>query len=241
MNVSKVDLCILTAILSLISLSSIPFTSAAEIEPTYDIAVSLAPLAGIVDSIGGVYVQSDILLPEGAEPHAAELPTESIEIASEADLLVLTGHFQWESDLAEQVDVPFITMHDELALTNFEDFGARLSPFPGDHEGEQNHDHNGNPHSWWLLPSNAIAIANATRVALAVLDDSLSDYLDVMFDDFVSDVDGFEKLVESMDQTYHFSNMKAIAVFPAEAYVAEAFDIETVAYLQEENVQISGQ
>jgi ABC-type Zn uptake system ZnuABC Zn-binding protein ZnuA len=43
-----------------------------------------------------------------------------------------------------------------------------------------------------------------------------------------------------MDEDYDFSSMKAIVVYPAEAYVAEAFDIETVAYLQEGSVQISG-
>jgi ABC-type Zn uptake system ZnuABC Zn-binding protein ZnuA len=239
MNVSKVKFNISLIIISLSISSCLSLTSAADIEPSYSIAVSIAPLAGLVDSVGGAYVESSILLSEGTEPHAAELPTQSVEIASTADLLVFTGHFQWELDLADQTDVPFITLHEDQALVNFEDYGAKLSPLPGNHDDEQ--DHEGNPHAWWLLPSNAIAVANATRVALISLDSSLSDYFNAMFDDFCSDVESFNDLVQSMDQTYYFSDMKAVVVFPAEAYVAETFGIEAVAYLQEESVQISGQ
>lgn len=241
-----VNLFLLVAVFSLSVFNSIPIVHA-ELDPVYSVGVSIAPLAGIVERVGGAYVETFILLPEGIEPHSAQLPTESVDAASNADLLVFTGHFPWEEDLAEQVDVPFITMDNEHALANYEDYGARLSSMPGDHEENQgllsqdNHEHDGNPHAWWLLPTNAIAIANTTQVAFITLDDTLSDYWSAMFSDFVNDVEGFNNLVESEDEAYSFSDMRAIVIFPAEAYVAEAFGIEVVAVLQEESVQISGQ
>jgi ABC-type Zn uptake system ZnuABC Zn-binding protein ZnuA len=132
-------------------------------------------------------------------------------------------------------------MENESALASYHDFGAELSPLPGEeHEEVQGHEHDGNPHAWWLLPSNAIAISNATREALTILDSTYSEFWEASFDAFVEDVMAFESLVNEMDDTYHFSDMKAVVVFPAEAYVAEAFGIEPVAYLQEESVQISG-
>jgi ABC-type Zn uptake system ZnuABC Zn-binding protein ZnuA len=239
MHENREKLILLMCLLSLGFFNAVPIAYA-DVEPTYSVAVSIAPLAGIVERVGGAHVETFILLPEGVEPHAAQLPTESVEAANNADLLVFTGHFSWEENLADQVEVPFITMDDENALANYEDYGARLSPMPGHREAE-NHDHDGNPHAWWLLPSNAIAIANTTRIALTILDDESADYWSVLFSDFVSDVESFNNLVESMDKSYEFSSMTAIVVFPAEAYIAEAFGIETVAFLQEENVQISGQ
>ena len=245
MRITKVFLLVSLVSLSIFGIIPVAY---AELDPVYSIGVSVAPLAGIADRVGGAYVETFILLPEGVEPHAAQLPTESVEAASNADLLVFTGHFPWEEDLAEQVNVPFITMDDENALANYVDFGARYSPLPGHHEEDHStlsqdndHDHDGNPHAWWLLPSNAIAIANTTRAAMNILTDSLLDYWNTMFNDFVNDVESFNNLVESMDGSYSFSSMKAVIVFPAEAYVAEAFGIETVAYLQEGSVQISGQ
>lgn len=238
---------LLVALFSISMLSIIPLADA-DLTPTYSVGVSIAPLAGMVERVGGAHVETFILLPEGVEPHAAQLPTESVDAASNADLLVFTGHFPWEEDLVEQVEVPFITMNDENALANYMDYGAKLSPIPGYHDEEhnegalsQNHENDGNPHAWWLLPTNAIAIANTTRVALFTLADTLSDYWNAMFSNFVNDVRSLIDLVKSMDEDYEFSSMKAIVVFPAEAYVAEAFGIETVAYLQEGSVQISGQ
>ncbi len=209
------------------------------------IGVSIAPLAGMVRAVGGPYAETFIILPEGVEPHASQLPTEAVIEAEDADLLVFTGHFPWEEDLASQVNVPFITLDDENAMENYHDFGAELSQFPGEDSHDHNtaqdeHDHDGNPHAWWLLPKNAIAIANATRAALTSLNSTFTDFWADSFDEFVKDVDALKALVASQDDTYHFSDMSAVVVFPAEAYVAEAFGIEVIAYLQEGSVQISG-
>ena len=135
-------------------------------------------------------------------------------------------------------------MENESALARYHDYGAELSPLPGMNDQQnasaQDHIHEGNPHGWWLLPSNAIAIANATRVAFTLLNSTNADYWQSSFDLFVERVTSFDNLVESTDQDYHFSNMKAVVVSPAEAYVAETFGIDAVAYLQQESVQISG-
>ncbi|TFG32110.1 hypothetical protein EU527_10920 [Candidatus Thorarchaeota archaeon] len=212
--------------------------------PLFKVGVSIAPLAGMVKAVGGVYVETFVILPEGTEPHAAQLPTQAILDAQEADLLVLTGHFPWEEDLVLQVAVDFITMDNESALASYHDFGARYSPMPGEehvelHSSAQEHEHVGNPHGWWLLPENAIAIANATRVAFSILNSTYSSYWETSFQQFVDDINAFQDLVISLDETYHFSTMKAVVIFPAEAYIAEAFGIEAVAYLQEGSVQIS--
>ncbi|MFW9799086.1 MAG: metal ABC transporter solute-binding protein, Zn/Mn family, partial [Candidatus Thorarchaeota archaeon] len=161
MRSSRYSLLVLLCSISLVAV--IPVTPAQAASPI-KVAASIEPLAGLVEEVGGIHVELSILLPEGIEPHAATLPPQAVTDAQAADLLVLTGHFPWETDLISQVSTPYITMDDLSALENYEDYGARLSEMPGQHaEGGAFHiaqqDHEGNPHGWWLLPVNAIAIA----------------------------------------------------------------------------------
>lgn len=222
-------------------LSGISGTAKAETSPSYSVAVSVAPLSGIVRGIGGPYVETSILLSEGVEPHAFTVTPEVIGMAGNASLLVFTGHYEWEKTLAAETTTPFITMDDSSALENYEDYGAEFSPFPGEnHEDGDEHHHDGNPHAWWLLPSNAIAIANATRAALSTLNASMADVWNTGFEHFLSEIEDLQDLIEEADDEYHFSTMKAIVVYPAEAYVAEAFCIEVVAVLINEGQTISG-
>ena len=211
-----------------------PFAKA-QSEPILRVAVSLDSLGGIVNAVGQDNVDIAVLLPEGVEPHAAQLPQSAIESASSADLLVVTGHFPWEVDLANQTGTPFISLED------YEEFGAELSPLPGNHEGEGDEHGEGNLHSYWLLPKNAIAIANATQAAFSNLAPVYTDTWQSAFENFVEEVEEFNELVSGFDSENHFSDLTAIAIFPAEAYVAEAFGIEVKAVLQEgDNIFIAG-
>ncbi|MHA2379194.1 MAG: metal ABC transporter substrate-binding protein [Candidatus Thorarchaeota archaeon] len=222
----------------------VPFTRAQE-AGSIKVAASIEPLAGLVGEVGGTHVQTSVLLPEGIEPHAATLPPQAVTDAEAADLLVLTGHFPWEQDLVSQVSTPYIALDDVSALENYEDYGARLSEMPGAHaEGGvltiAQHDHEGNPHGWWLLPTNALAIANTTRAALTYLNSTLSFSWEANFERFALAVESLAQLVTETDETFGFSSMHAVVVSPAEAYVAEAFGIEVEAVLQVEEVLVSG-
>jgi ABC-type Zn uptake system ZnuABC Zn-binding protein ZnuA len=233
---------ILLLVLSLIGTGGI-FVAKSRMQTSITVAVTLAPFEGIVRSVGNVQIDSTVLLTEGVEPHSFNVDPSIISAAQNADLLVLSGHFPWEDDLADATSTPFITMNDDSALASYEDYGAALSEMPGSHPAEstlsQDTHEEGNPHSWWLLPTNAIAVANATRVALGVLNSSLSGFWNANFDEFVAEVASLESLIESQDEAFSFSNMHAIVVFPAEAYVAEAFGIEVEAVLMEEGLTIS--
>ncbi|MFX1602705.1 MAG: metal ABC transporter substrate-binding protein [Promethearchaeota archaeon] len=224
--------------------TAVPSTSA-QVATSVKVAASIEPLAGLVGEVGGIHVQTSVLLPEGIEPHAATLPPQAVADAEAADLLVLSGHFPWEQDLVAQVSTPYITLDDVSALENYEDYGARLSDMPGTHEEAgilvaAQHDHEGNPHGWWLLPTNAVAIANATRAALTYLNATLSSVWEANFEKFVLAVDSLMHLIAQTDETSHFTSMHAVVVSPAEAYVAEAFGIQVEAVLQVEEVLVSG-
>lgn len=202
------------------------------------IGVSVSSLAGIVQVIGGSRYNTTVLLEQETEPHAFSITPEIIASANAADLLVFTGHFHWEEELANLTSTPYITFHSDGAMENYEEYGAEYSPMPGEELEEQ--DHQGNPHGFWLLPENALAVANATRAALTTLNSSLSDEWNTNFMVFEESIRELKDKIESLDDMYGFSDMHAVVAFPAEAYVAKAFGITTDAVLQIEETTISG-
>ena len=212
----------------------------AQVQPVHNVAVSVASLAGIVEEIGGPLVSISILLEQETEPHAFTVTPQLIAIADAADLLVFTGHFHWEEELANQTSTPFVTFHSISAWENYEDYGAEFSPIPGEDEIESEHEHDGNPHAYWLLPKNAMAIANVTRAALTILNSTLTDSWNTNFLSFVEKMDNLQQLITELDEIHEFSQLRAIVVTPAEAYVAEAFGIQCDAVLQVDDITISG-
>ncbi len=225
-----------------LALSGITLEVHAQITPTRSVAVSVSSLAGIVQEVGGSYYNTTVLLDQETEPHAFTVTPEIIATADAADLLVFTGHFHWEEELANLTSTPFITFHDDNAWENYEEYGAEYSPMPGGEVEEEGgeHDHEGNPHAFWLLPTNALAIANATRAALSTLNVTMSNQWTMNFDMFAESIHELEELIDSLDDVYGFSEMHAVVVTPAEAYVAEAFGITSDAVLQIEAITISG-
>ncbi|MBE0526042.1 MAG: zinc ABC transporter substrate-binding protein, partial [Candidatus Thorarchaeota archaeon] len=83
----------------------------AQVQPVHNVAVSVASLAGIVEEVGGSLVNTSILLEQEIDPHAFTFTPQILAIAEAADLLVFTGHFHWEEELANQTSTPFITFH----------------------------------------------------------------------------------------------------------------------------------
>ena len=236
MKHKKATLLLLLLLLVPLVLSNTTVQVQAEVQPIHVVAVSVPSLAGIVEEIGGPLVRVSVLLEQQTDPHSFTVTPAIIAAAEAADILVFTGHFHWEQDIANQTAKPFISFHDEDAWERYEDFGAALSPLPGGIEFEGT---NGNPHAYWLLPKNAIAIANATRAALSVLNSTLSDSWTSNFDSFIQKMENLQLLIGSLDEIHSFSEMQAIVVSPAESYVAETFGIQCDAVLQVEDITIS--
>jgi ABC-type Zn uptake system ZnuABC Zn-binding protein ZnuA len=215
-------------------------TTYAQPTPALRIAVSIQPLAGIVQEVGGEQAEVAILLPEGIEPHAFTLTQSVIDTANAADMLVLTGHFDWEEELATLLGKPYITLED------YETFGATLLPLHGNSPlqsslGSRQHDHNENLHGYWLLPRNAVAIANATRHRCISLNSTYASYWESRFNEFVAEVTDFETFIAEQTLLHQLSIRSVIITFPAEAYIAEALGLQVRGLLMEsENVFISG-
>jgi ABC-type Zn uptake system ZnuABC Zn-binding protein ZnuA len=230
-------LLIIALILIPLSVSDLTLEVRAQVQPVLNVAVSVPSLAGIIEEIGSPLAAVSTLMDEQTDPHTFTITPATLATAEAADLLIFTGHFHWEEDLANQTSTPFITLHDESAVENYVDYGARLSPLPGGLIAEGQ---NGNPHAYWLLPSNALAIANATRAALSLMNSTFVDSWNTNFNTFIQKMENLQALIDSLDEAHGFSKMRAIVVGPAEAYVAETFGIQCDAVLQVEDITLSG-
>ncbi|MCK4568452.1 MAG: zinc ABC transporter substrate-binding protein [Candidatus Thorarchaeota archaeon] len=237
MNRKRTVLIPIVLLLLPLIMNSITMEVQAQVQPVHEVAVSVASLAGIVDEVGGSLISTSILLEQEGDPHAFTVTPEIIAMADTADLLVFTGHFHWEEELAILTSTPFITFQNESAWENYEDYGAEYSPMPGE---EMEHDHDGNPHAYWLLPKNALAIANVTRVALSTLNSTLTDTWNANFANFEEKMEDLQSLIAELDEIHEFSQIRAIVVSPPEAYVAEAFGIQCDAVLQAGEITLAG-
>lgn len=216
--------------------------TSAQLTPALNVAVSIQSLAGIVREVGGVHTEVSVLLPEGIEPHAFTLTPTVLDLANAADMLVLTGHFAWESELANLVGKPYITLDD------YEAFGVELLPLHGSSSsgvisglGNYQHEHDANLHGYWLLPQNAIAIANATRDLCSSLNSTYSQFWGNRFEEFVGAVTELEAFISELNIIHQLSNRRVIITFPVEAYIAETLGLQVRGLLMEdENVFISG-
>jgi len=225
-----------------LSVFGIVHRSSAQSNPALHVAASIQPLAGIVSEIGGVQAEVSILLPEGIEPHAFTLTQSVIDTANAADMLVLTGHFDWEEELATQVGKPYITLDD------YKVFGATLlplhgyeSPLSSSIDGGRQDPYDENLHGYWLLPQNAIAIANATRALCSSINSTYSQYWQNRFAEFVSEVSKLEAFISQQKLVHQLGDTNVIITFPAEAYIAETLGLQVKGLLMEaENVFISG-
>ncbi|MFX1244849.1 MAG: metal ABC transporter substrate-binding protein [Promethearchaeota archaeon] len=223
------------ALLALSTVGLLP-TASTQGAPSLSVAVSIQPLAGIVREVGGTQISISVLLPEGIEPHAFSLTQAIIDEANAADMLVLTGHFDWEEELANQTSKPYISLKDYEAL------GAELLPLRGYTQNRfQKQIHSENLHGYWLLPKNAIAIANATRILCSALNSTHASYWQERFDEFVIQVEELEAFIAAQSLALGFAGKQVIITFPAEAYVAEALGLEVKGLLMVgDNIFISG-
>ena len=190
-------------------------------------AVSIQTLSGIVRAVGGSRVEISVLLPEGVEPHAFQASSEIVEEASEASLLVFTGHFPFEYQLASSVNVEYVSLDD------YKRYGLSLSTIPGV-KGE-------NLHGYWLKPENAIAIAKAVSEKLKVIDPGYADYYDENLNLFITSVEGTVDFMVEQAEKYGYMGVKVVVTFPSEVYIAESLGLRVESMIVKgENVFISG-
>lgn len=214
-------------ILLLLVLSIPAVKTYAEISSEQKILVvcSLEAFAGIVQRIGGGYVATDYIIPDGADPHDYALTSSDIEKAISADLIVLINSefLSLELDLKEAI-YEANQSKTFLDFKDYESYGVTILPAPG---LEKNY------HAYWTYPDNAIAIAKAVKDKLSSLKPALSDFFEANLYEFIREVEAIKLKMLDLAKEKGLFSRGALLANPEVAYIAWSFGLNPKAMISQ--------
>lgn len=206
--------------------SSIPITAQ---QSKIKVAVTIDALKPFVTAILGSVGEVYSIVPEDVEPHGFTITPNVIRDSLNSDLIVTTGHMEWENDLVEQVASGRGVTPDLISLNLLSLVGIRLLEFDGER----------NPHGYWLLPENAVVIARGLRDKLSALKPEYSSELSHNCETFEERVSNLKAFLKGLPEKYGLSETKVVIGFYAEQYVAEAMGLKADVVLIGEGEAIS--
>jgi ABC-type Zn uptake system ZnuABC Zn-binding protein ZnuA len=219
-------------VLALTLLRAAPMDSTVHAEAqggSVQVAVSIGSLSLLVSAAGGEYASTVELIPQGMDPHEFSITPEAVRRASEASLVVVTGHIGWEDKLLEEVAERRGRPRGEVGLNLLEDLRGNLTllelPLGGGASG------GANLHGFWLYPDNAKVIVEAVASKLSRLDPGHAEYYRRNSMSFSSRVKLLKDMLRSVSEAHGLSGRNIVAGSPAEQYVAAALNLETAVIL----------
>ncbi|MBS7645559.1 MAG: zinc ABC transporter substrate-binding protein [Candidatus Bathyarchaeia archaeon] len=219
-------------ILALALLQAAPIRCMANAEPqegTVKVAVSIGSLSLLVAAAGGSHVLTVELVPQGMDPHEFSITPEAVMSASQASLVVVTGHIGWEDKLLEEVAERRGRTVGEVGLSLLKDLRGSLIllELPSGRGGGGGV----NLHGFWLHPDNAKVIVEAVASKLSLIDpENAGDYLRNSMA-FSNRVELLKNMLRGVSEAHGLSGKRIVAGSPAEQYVAAALYLETAVVL----------
>jgi len=209
---------IILILLSILVINTYAYGVSAQQDSKIRIVVTVDILKLLVSPIIGGKGEIVSIVPEGVEPHGFVLNPDVIRTALNSDLIIITGHMEWESDLVERVAEEKGIQKSLISINLLELVRSRgrLLRLEG---GE-------NIHGFWLLPDNAILIAESLREALSRIKPEYSGELSLNYDSFVAKVSSLKSFLKGLSEKYGSSGRKVVIGFYAEQYVVEALGLE---------------
>lgn len=219
----------ISAIMVSAVLMGLSIPTIAQREERVRVAVTIDILKPIVYSIMGNIGEVYSIVPEEAEPHGFTLTPSVIRDALNSDLIVITGHMEWEEELVKQVAEEKDVQPGSISLNLLNLTGIKILEF----EGERN------IHGFWLLPDNAVIIAEALGDRLSELMPEYSEEFSSSFTLFEEQVSSLSRFLNGLSEKYGSSGKKVVICFYAEQYVVEAMGLKTGAVLvgEEETIR----
>ena len=186
------------------------------------VVVSTPTLVPLVKSAAGDYVEVISVVPFGTDPHEYQLVPKDLEKVSNSGLLIITGHFKWEEELAS-----FVNRSSILELNEALGGKLRLLNLP-----------NGdiNLHEWWLSPHNAKLAIREIASRLAAIDNYNAKIYASLAERSVKSIDNILAEAERTLSEKGFTGNVAICSTPIEQYLLEGFGMHCMLVLEEEEL-----
>ncbi len=199
------------------------------------VAVDIVPLAQICRSVGGEWVEVEVLVPPGASPHSYELSSDQMKSLERADLLVLVGLglIPWEEEIFTKIGregLPLIEAGQQIPA-------GELIPAGEEHAGDKTGEHGEegshgdyDPHVW-LDPILAEYIVEAVRDGLSRVD---PEHASAYRDNAASFLEELATLhAEIARRTASFSRREFIAFHSSWNYFARRYGLLQVGVIEE--------
>jgi zinc/manganese transport system substrate-binding protein len=180
------------------------------------VVVTLSILQTIVSPIVGDVGEVYSIVSGDVEPHSFTLTPSTIQEALNSDLIVITGHMDWEMELIERVSEEKGVQPSLISLNLLNLTGIKILEI----EGVKN------IHGFWLLPDNAIVIARALRDKLSTLKPEFSEKFSQNYLLFERDVLNLKTVLVELSEKYNCLGKMVVVGFYAEQYVAEALGLK---------------
>ncbi|MEM1514846.1 MAG: zinc ABC transporter substrate-binding protein [Candidatus Bathyarchaeia archaeon] len=194
------------------------------------IIVSIEMLKMIISPIlSGVGEVHSIISGE-VEPHSFTLTPEIIENVSKADLIVITGHIEWEEELIKGVAETKGVGADQISINLLKLNEIRILDLNGER----------NLHGFWLLPDNALIIAREVKEKISKIRPDLSQKVTENYEEFERRVISLKNFLNGLSDKYGGVRGKSIVIgFYTEQYVAETIGLRVSSVLisEEGNVR----
>ena len=206
---------LLWSLLSLAGLMSLGLAGCRRTAPAQDtdrlpVVVSIAPLADLVEQVGGQRVQVTQMVPLGSNPHTYEPTPAQMEAVSQARLLVLNGAGleHWAEDVvqaAQNPDLRVVRLAEGLPLLDR------------------------NPHLW-LNPRLMMRYADKVADALAALDPAGATT-------YRQQAEAYKAQLADLDADIRAAlaevpSRKVVTLHPAWDYFAQEYGLEVVGVIQ---------
>ncbi len=172
----------------------------------------------IVKKIGGEFVNSLYIVPEGTDIHDYSLTQNDVKKIRASDLVVLADSkfFSIDSQIKE--------VKSGGEILDFPDYNATLFPV-----GTFKHDF----HGYWLYPNNTISIAHAIYLKLREMNPANGDYYYRNYESFVQEVNSSFHFALSLIRRSGMVGSGVILAIPGVFYIAKAMGLNVQGLLTE--------
>ncbi len=197
------------------------------------VAATIFPLYDITANIAGDTVETVLLLPPGASPHAYEPSPESIKKVENSDVIFMIGHGidSWSNSIAQSANITNSLIVDQnVELLEYSGADHSHDEETGEAVEEEPTENGIDPHYW-------LSIINAKGISLQIRDELIRMYPDHA-EAFKANYEAYAQELSALDEEnkekIQSLDNKQIATFHnAFGYLAHEYGIEVVTTFEE--------
>lgn len=186
---------------------------------------TISPQKEMIEAVGGEKVNVNIIVPQGGDPHTADLKPSQLTDLSKAKIYVMVGsgiEFEVKSmDKIRDLNENMIVVDSSKGIELIE-IGAH------DHEGEED-DHNEggyDPHIWTSLRNGKIMVQNIYEGLIAVDPNNKEYYLENR-DDYLEKLDEADNYINN--ELKDMNNRSFMIFHPSWGYFAKDYNLNQIA------------